>query len=131
MDKILFKMPVASYDLLPGGPIFEIGFSAISILCDYHDAASNASFRLILSFEGIEVSKLVSRAAIATEVIDEAYEQVVDLGETEMFHTVKSNLRLNGFGSTDLRHLAIYFDGGPGLEMICRKFETETRRADS
>jgi hypothetical protein len=126
MEQVLFKMPVPSYELLPGGPHINLGFSLTSIFCDYADPDSGAPSRLTLIFDSIETSKLTNRFANDVEIIDKAYEQVVDFGESEWLRHVKSKLAQNSADSSGLRHLVIYFDGGTGLEFICRDFRTTT-----
>ena len=128
MEEVLFRMPVTSNTLLPGGPIIKLGFVQTSIECLYDDVDSGTSlrYRLTLVFDGIKVSKLTNRLANDVEIIDKAYEQVVDFGQTEWLTHVKSNLAQNRTDSSGLRHLVIYFDGGTGLEFICTDFRTTT-----
>jgi hypothetical protein len=128
MEKVLLKMPVQSNTFLPGGPIIRVELGRTSVLCEYEDAVSGNPFRLTLIFEKVEVSKLTHYLAIDVEIIDRAYEQVVDLGETEWLQHVRSNLIQNRVDPSDLRHLVVYFDGGPGLEFICREFKTTSER---
>lgn len=52
----------------------------------------------------------------------EAYDKVVDCGETKWLNSIKKQLAEYKDNTSDLRHLMIYFDAGPCYEFICRSF---------
>jgi hypothetical protein len=125
--KVLFEMPVPSYTLLPGGPTIPMESGRRFVVrCDFENIESGRRERLSLVFDGIEAFKQTNYLACDIELIQKAYERVVDLGESEWLLKVRSNLAASRASTPgDLRHVGIFFDDGPSLEFICSEFRTE------
>ncbi len=75
-----------------------------------------------LIFDGVESFKCTYYRACSLEMI-EAYDKVVDVGNSVWLAEIKQNLLRAEANATKLKHLRIYFDDGPCYEFICRSFE--------
>lgn len=86
-----------------------------------------------LVFEDVEAFKCTHRFACTQEMIESAYERVVDLGETDSLLKVKEPIiqfGLEALGKykknpATLRHVRVCFDGGPCYEFVCQSFSIE------
>jgi hypothetical protein len=56
--------------------------------------------------------------------LNEAYDALVDLGETNWLAFIKK--RIKSQKTSELHHLRIDFDDGPSYEFICSSFRVET-----
>ena len=129
MTQILWTLPVPSTALLRS-PIFQVLLSrSCALFCEYeNDDGDLVSLKLL--FEGVQAFKCTYYKACTIEMINTAYDKVVDIGSTEWKAKIKARLVSSDQDILGLKHLMIYFDDGPCYEFICRNFQTE-RIADS
>jgi len=81
-----------------------------------------------LVFEGVEAYRVTYMYACEDDCL-EAYDKLVDCGQTSWLTSAKAAITRNAEQSDGLRHLMIYFDDGPCYEAICRSFRVETVKA--
>jgi hypothetical protein len=127
MNKKLYKLPFPSTSLLTD-PVFEKRVKrTCSLICKYEGSTEDKIDVLTLLFEQVETFRCTYYKACGQYVID-AYDKVIDLGETDWLKEIKSNLLQNGGTADNLTHLMTYFDDGPAYEFICRGFKAETEK---
>lgn len=83
-----------------------------------------------LLFEGVEAFKCTYYYACTVEMIETAYDKVVDVSSSSWLTDIKTQLIRSERSTSDLRHLMIYFDDGPCYEFICRAFRAEPSTND-
>lgn len=125
MASILWKLPAPSSALWEGAEFRELAGRTCAILCRY-----DREDGLQMVFEGVEAYKCTYHQACTLEMIETAYDTLVDLGDTTWLAGVKGQLAGYSSDATELRHLMIYFDDGPCYELICRSFRVEHLSGD-
>lgn len=125
MAKVIYNLPGPSTSLLHSPVFEERAKRTCAIICEYESESEENSFVLALIFEGIEAYKCIYYNAVSLQLIQEAYDKVVDFGESRWLAEIRSNLNKSDADATNLSHLSIYFDDGPAYEFICRDFRTE------
>lgn len=123
MAKTLWQIPVPSTALLDGGPVFEKRpRRALALRMSYETDEGERVVALV--FEGVEAFKVAYDRARGDWML-EAYDRLVDLGQTAWLAETSGNLRHHGEDTDGLRHLMINFDDGPCYEVICRSHRLE------
>ena len=114
----LWQLPVPSTALLDGGPVFEKRpRREIALRMSYETDAGVEVVALV--FERVEAFKVTYDRARGDWML-EAYDRLVDLGQTSWLGELSANLKQHGTDATGLAHLIINFDDGPCYEVICR-----------
>lgn len=129
MTQTLWTLPVASTALLSESSFEKLPGRVCALSSEYEDENDNV-VGLRLLFEGVEVFKCTYHAACTREMIETAYDKVVDLGETAWSAAVQEQLAGHGPEAAGLKHLMIYFDDGPCYEFLCRSFRVEETPAE-
>src|ERR1700754_320873 len=125
MAQTLWTLPVASTALLNGTSFQKLPGRGRALLCEYEDD-NDMVVSIKLLFEGVEAFKCTYQGACTPEMIEDSYDEVVDVGSSEWLRSVQGQLISYGSQSVDeLKHLMIYFDDGPCYEFICRAFRVE------
>ena len=70
---------------------------------------------------GIEAFRCTYLTSLTVEMIESAYDRLVDMGESQWLREVKS-AGDSSRHSASLKHLRICFDDGPCYEFICVAF---------
>ncbi|MFO0631444.1 MAG: hypothetical protein U0168_01200 [Nannocystaceae bacterium] len=124
MAKTLWQLPVPSTALLDGGPTFEKRpRREVGLRMSYeHDDRVDV---VGLLFEGVEAIKITFDRARSDSML-EAYDRLMDQGQTSWLDEVVENLSRHGADSTGLAHLIVNFDDGPCYEVICRSYRLES-----
>lgn len=78
-----------------------------------------------LLFEGTEAFRCTYYRSRGDDM-REAYDRLVDRGNTDWLREIRNNLSLHRGDSSGLSHMMINFDDGPCYEVICRAFRVET-----
>lgn len=101
-----------------------------SLEYSYEGEEDNSVIFETLIFDGVESFKCTYYRACSLEMM-EAYNKVVDIGNSYWLAEIKHNLLNAEVDCEGLKHLRIYFDDGPCYEFICRTFEgvSEDRKA--
>jgi hypothetical protein len=89
--------------------------------------------RCRLLFGGVEAFRITYLSSLTVEMINAAYDRVVDLGETAWLRECATLARpfWERHGETrEFRHLMICFDDGPCYEFICVSFRAIAPAAD-
>lgn len=123
MSGVIWKLPFPSSGT-SGARFREIagGHCAIIFPGRYNNEDDPDVFKLI--FTGVQAFKCTYfHACIPHEM--NAYDRLVDLGDTEWLLSIKKQLAKHSDKTDDLRHLRIDFDDGPNYEFICRSFSVE------
>jgi hypothetical protein len=122
--KMLWQLPVPSTALLDGGPVFEERMGreiALRISYETEDEVETVA----LVFVGVEAYKVTYDRARGDEML-EAYDRLLDQGETSWLGEITGNLRQHGADAATLTHMIINFDDGPCYEVICRSHRLES-----
>src|SRR5882724_9409936 len=118
MTKRLWQLPVPSTALLDGGPVFEKRpRREVALRMSYETDEDERIVALV--FEGVEALKVTYDRARADGMLD-AYDCLVDQGQTAWLGEISGNLKQHGGEPIGLVHLMINFDAGPCYEVICR-----------
>ena len=122
MSEVVWKLPFPSSGL-SGVDYQKLSGRVCALACD---DGENSPVRVV--FEGVEAFKCTYHHACTVEMV-ETYDSLSDLDRTEWLDSVRR--QLSGFGEDveALRHLMIYFDGGPCYEFVCRGFRVEAEAA--
>jgi hypothetical protein len=86
-----------------------------------------------LLFGGVEALRITYLSSLTVEMINAAYDRVVDLGETAWLRECSTHARpfWEHHGETrEFRHLMTCFDDGPCYEFICVSFRAIAPAAD-
>ena len=75
-----------------------------------------------LRFREVAAFKCTYLPALTAEMIQSAYDKLVDMGESTWLAEARS-VRTHANEGTPLRHLRICFDDGPCYEFLCTGFE--------
>ncbi|HVT17103.1 MAG TPA: hypothetical protein VHQ90_13110 [Thermoanaerobaculia bacterium] len=75
-------------------------------------------------FDGTEAFKVTYYDARDASML-EAYDRIVDRGQTTWLAEVVANLRRKGHQANGLVHLMISFDDSPCYEFLCTSFRVE------
>lgn len=92
---------------------------------EYEDDDDNV-VSMWLHFEGVETFKCTYHNACTVEMVETAYDKVVDVGSSSWLADIEKQLALSGQSTSELRHLMICFDDGPCYEFICKAFTVDT-----
>lgn len=124
MAKTIWQLPVPSTALLDGGPVFEKrARREIALRMSYE--TDDGVDMVALVFEGVEAFRVTYDRARGDWML-EAYDRLVDQGETSWLIEISGNLNQHGADAAGLVHLIINFDDGPCYEVICRSHRLGT-----
>jgi hypothetical protein len=123
MAKMLWQLPVPSTALL-GDPVFEIRLRReVALRMSYETDEGERVVALV--FDGVEALKVTYYRARG-DGMREAYDRLVDQGQTAWLGEISGNLKQHGGDAIGLAHLMINFDDGPCYEVICRSHRLES-----
>jgi hypothetical protein len=121
--KKLWELPVPSTALLLS-PKFEKGLGRTVALRLSYEGDDDQPRNPAVVFEDVEAFKCTYYTAFDAFAL-EAYDRLVDRGETAWLSEIRANLQRNGGNSHGLVHMMITFDDGPSFEVVCRSFRVE------
>jgi len=108
MTKTLWQLPVPSTELIDGGPTFEKRAGReIALRMSYE--TDDGARTVALVFPDVEALAVTYDRARGDWML-EAYDQLVDRGQTPWLDEIIGNLRQHGADATGLAHLMINFD---------------------
>ena len=122
---ILWKLPGPSSGRLESVSLQELPGRAytLRVVCEDDDAIlRNCEVR----FDSVEAFRCWFLPAITVELIETAYDQLVDMGATSWLQEASHTRERLGFTGS-IRHLRICLDDGPCYEFICRDYSVELR----
>jgi hypothetical protein len=119
-----WKLPVPSTSFV-AGPTFQPGGTSV-LRWTYE---GNSEFVAVhvdgiieqsLNFGGVVAHRCTYDVLCETELITLAYDNLVDLGETNWLAALRvGSERAHFGGGKSLKHVAIFFDQGPCYEFVC------------
>ncbi len=124
--KALWTLPVPSTALLGSGPVFEIRPKRDLAIRFAYEASDDSRRTEALVLHGVEAFKCTYYRA-RDAFMREAYDRLIDRGQSAWLQEVGANLERNGGEARGLVHLMINFDDGPCYEAVCRSFEVEDK----
>ena len=121
MIRELWKLPFPSSGAVDARFVELIGQGCAVVFANtLQDGRDNS---LALVFTGVQAFTVTYLHAITPR--KEAYDTLVDLGQTEWLTEIKSRMTRHGDDPSELLHLMILFDDGPCYELICSAFRIE------
>jgi len=120
MSNIVWQSPAPSSGFLRGVNLHTRPQREIALSFEFEDADEEMR-KAELSFKDVVHYRTTYLAALRAEVIDEAYDRLVDLSESTELREVIAATQANGKG-TDYRHYRVCFDDGPCFDFMCRSF---------
>jgi len=124
MSVTVYELPVTSTAFVRDAS-FEMLIGRVCALTYAYEASDGRVMVERIVFCGVESFMCTYYTANSLEVF-EAYDRVVDLGDTEWLRTISKNLIRAGGSIDGLKHFRVYFDDGPCYEFISRSFEVTT-----
>jgi len=121
MIETLWTLPVPSTALLSGIAFHVLPQRICTLTCEYEDD-TNVLASLTLYFSGVEAFRVTYFGACTPEMIQMAYDKVVDIGSSTWLEDITNQLSKSSRDSHDLRHMRMYPDDGPCYEFVCRFF---------
>ena len=126
MGENLWELPVAPTDLFHDPEFVMLGGRQCKLSFSHEGDDDKHMTSHSLLFEGVESFKCTYGSSCSAKMIHEGYGKLVDLGKTPWLTEVLPyylKFRLAyGRNAQPLRHLLIYFDGGPCYEFLCAGF---------
>jgi hypothetical protein len=92
-----------------------------------HEGRDDALETIALRFHDVVAFKVTYLHALPAEVIQTAYDRLVDVGQSPWLAEANAVAARSGDG-VRRRHLRICFDDGPCCEFICKEHEVEVVR---
>lgn len=121
MSAIIWKSPTPSSGFLKGITVQLRPRREIALTFEFEDANEEmCSGELV--FSDVVHYRTTYMAGLRAEVIREAYDQVVDVGDSSELLEVLDAMRANG-RSAEVRHYRVCFDDGPCFDFIAGAFE--------
>lgn len=127
MNRVLWKMPVPS-SALTRGPSFVVLMKRQCELSFWiEDEAGEKKIGVV--FDEVEAFKCTYMTARSVEMINTAYDKLVQIEGSQWLAEVKANCAdyyaKRQATRKDLEHLMICFDDGPCYEIVCGGFREE------
>jgi hypothetical protein len=117
----LWKTPSPSSSFLEG-VAFKILPKRTCVLSFSSEGASGGWKTFELRFREVAAFKCTYLPALTVEMIQSAYDNLVDMGSSAWLAEAKS-VRTHASEGAPLKHLRISFDDGPCYEFLCTGFE--------
>lgn len=127
MPNEVYKLPVPS-SWIASPEFYERLGRSCELTCEYEKVEVSEITQLSLIFKSCWGVKITYFVATDIETSNNAYDKVIDFGETEWLRTINKNLAISEWETGQLRHLGIFFDDGPLYEFICESFEAHEQR---
>ncbi len=124
MPTEIYRLPVTS-SWIDSPEFYQRLGRTCELKCEYAKGEESEPKQLSLVFNGCWGVQITYFCATDIEAINDAYDNVVDFGETEWLRKINKNLAISEWETGQLRHLGIYFDDGPLYEFICESFEAQ------
>jgi hypothetical protein len=119
--KTLWQTPAPSSGFLEGVS-FKVLPKRTCALSFQYESLEGQMETCELRFVGVEAFKCTYLTSLTVEMIESAYDRLVDLGASQWLHEVKDVFKTQG-ASPALKHLRICFDDGPCYEFLCSGLE--------
>jgi hypothetical protein len=120
MSKIVWESPSPSSGFLRGVSLQTRPRREIVLSFEFEDAEAKMS-KMELSFKGVVHYRTTYLPALSAEMINQAYDRLVEFPESIELNEVVSATKANGDGS-DYHHYRVCFDDGPCFDFICQTF---------
>jgi hypothetical protein len=124
----LWRLPVASTTLLKGAVFMPLSGRRCDLCFDLEGPKGEPTKKR-LRFDGVEAYKCTYLTSLGVEMIEAAYDRLVDLGATpwlaELSKRYERYWEIRRVAPLELRHLMVCFDDGPCYELICTGFSCD------
>src|SRR5262245_54908170 len=120
----LWQTPSPSSSFLEG-VTFKLLPRRTCVLSFAYERASGGWETSELRFHEVVAFKCTFQPALTAEMIESAYDKLVDIGRSTWLDEAHQ-VRMPEGGGALLRHLRICFDDGPCYEFLCPRFEVTT-----
>lgn len=121
MSTVIWKSPVPSSGYLRGVDVQLRPGREIALLFEFEGANEDVRSGELV-FSGVVHSRTTYLAGLRAGVVREAYDQVVDVGDSpELLDLLEAMRRNDRFA--EVRHYRVCFDDGPCFDFIAAAFE--------
>lgn len=124
MASVLWTMPVPSSGNLESRELRILPKRVCEVCLGYEDGEGQF-VNCILRFIDVEAFKCTYLALLSVEMIESAYDCLVDLGKSAWLSEAANQAQSLG-RPLDLRHLRLCLDDGPCYEFLCRNVEVSS-----
>jgi hypothetical protein len=121
MSNVIWRSPGPSSGYFKGVSVKLRPKREVAITFEFEDAEDKMRSGELI-FRNVVHYRTTYLPAIRADVFREAYDQVVDLGNTGVLGEITSVLRANQ-RPTQVRHFQVCFDDGPAFDFIASSFE--------
>jgi hypothetical protein len=119
MYKIMWQLPVPSTQFVEN-PVFQsVGGRTCKLLLLYENDVGVVTHTV--TFEGVEAYKCTYLTSCTKDMIQTAYDKLVDCGKSPWLKEAQEVSDRVGLTPKSLKHLMIFFDDGPCYEILCEK----------
>jgi hypothetical protein len=123
MSSIIWRSPVPSSGFLRGPRVELRPGREIAIKFEFEDGEQTRSVELV--FRGVVHYRTTYLPALEANMIRDAYDRVLDMGNSPELEKIASAMRANQRRS-DVRHFRLCFDDGPAFDFIASSFKANT-----
>ena len=120
MNSILWQSPKPSSGFLKGTSVQLRPKREIAITFEF-EGEDEEVYSGELIFSEVVHYRTTFLAALSAEVIQEAYDRVVDVGNSRELQEIVFAIHANG-RQADVRHYRVCFDDGPAFDFVASSF---------
>jgi hypothetical protein len=120
MSNIVWQSPAPSSGFLRGVDLQIRPQREAVLIFEFEDDVEEMRTAELI-FKDVVHYRTTYMVALRAELIQQAYDRLVDLPESTELRKIIEATKANGQGS-DYRHYRICFDDGPCFDFICRSF---------
>lgn len=122
MAKTLLVLPIPSSHFTRGAKLATLPQRRCELMWSV-EGEGTAEVQQSLVFDGVESFRCTYHKAVAATNIRTAYDKLIELEGSAYLMEIRGELEANDPAIVQsLRHLAIYFDGGPYFEFIAKDY---------
>lgn len=122
MNKVIWSLPMPSANLMEAPLLQRLPRKVLVATLVFQEESEE---RFVIHFCGVEAFKWTSLSSCKKEMIDSAYDKLIECGQTEwLLECQEISARVEKPKS--LHHYRIFFDEGPCLEVIGESVSVES-----
>ena len=117
MEKVIWALPFPSTAMLDSPLMQKLLGKKLDVSFSLQEDETEETRKFLLSYSGVEAFKWTYLTSCSREMINSAYDKLVDCGDTEWLQECQEiSARVDR--PRELHHYRIFFDDGPCIEVI-------------